>query len=157
MDIQGRVAVVTGAAGGIGRALAMDLAQRGARAIAMVDYVECVTSTAEEVQRHVERDVAFAFRGDVTDSAFRRHVFDSMNAHSGGVSICVPAAGITRDALAVREQPLQYRRRVGQRVAGCIKPVAQAGEGVAHRSARLEGVVEKAISFRAVQGSSRHP
>ena len=112
MQIQGRVAVVTGAAGGIGHAVARELAQRGAEMIAMVDRTECVASAAEDVRRAAHRDVAIAFCGDVTDAAFRRHVFDSMASRSGAVSICVPAAGITRDALAVRVDKAAGQARI---------------------------------------------
>ena len=37
MDIKGKIAIVTGAASGIGRALSLELARRGVKAIAMVD------------------------------------------------------------------------------------------------------------------------
>ena len=102
MEIRDQVAVITGAAGGIGRALALELGRREARAVALVDRTECVASTSEEVNRQVSRAVAVPFNGDVTDATFRRHVFDSMSGQHGRVSICVPAAGITRDDLAVR-------------------------------------------------------
>jgi NAD(P)-dependent dehydrogenase (short-subunit alcohol dehydrogenase family) len=102
VEIQGKVAVVTGAASGIGRAVALELAQRGARTIAMIDRTECVSTAVEDVRRAVNRDVGVPFHGDVTDATFRAHVFDSVDAAFGPVSICVPAAGITRDALAVR-------------------------------------------------------
>jgi len=102
MNIQDKVAVITGAAGGIGRALALDLGKRGARAIALVDRTECVASTAAAVNEHVGWPLATPFQGDVTEAAFRRRVFDTISAHYGLVSICVPAAGITRDDLAIR-------------------------------------------------------
>lgn len=102
MDIDNKVAVVTGAAGGIGRALAAELARRGARKIALVDRTECVATTARELNQEVGRAAAVAFSGDVTDPEFRRHVYDSVTADYGQVTICVPAAGITRDDLTVR-------------------------------------------------------
>jgi 3-oxoacyl-[acyl-carrier protein] reductase len=102
MDIQNQVAVVTGAAGGIGRALTLELARRGARKVALVDRTECVTTTAQEINDEVGRAVAMPFSGDVTDAAFRHDVYDSVTAESGPVTICVPAAGVTRDDLAVR-------------------------------------------------------
>jgi NAD(P)-dependent dehydrogenase (short-subunit alcohol dehydrogenase family) len=40
--------------------------------------------------------------GEVTDAGFRVKVFDTVAAKHGIVNICVPAAGITRDALAVK-------------------------------------------------------
>jgi NAD(P)-dependent dehydrogenase (short-subunit alcohol dehydrogenase family) len=46
--------------------------------------------------------VAEAFAGNTTDEAFRFRVYDAIVARHGVVHICVPAAGITRDALAVR-------------------------------------------------------
>ncbi len=42
------------------------------------------------------------FVGDVRDETFRRSVFDSLVAQRGVPGICVPAAGVTRDALAVK-------------------------------------------------------
>jgi NAD(P)-dependent dehydrogenase (short-subunit alcohol dehydrogenase family) len=43
-----------------------------------------------------------AFTGDVTDPNFRRAVFDAAAREVGRISICVPAAGITRDALVAK-------------------------------------------------------
>jgi 3-oxoacyl-[acyl-carrier protein] reductase len=102
MDIHNQVAVITGAAGGIGRAVAGELARRGARKIALVDRTECVATASQELNDEFGRAVALPFSGDVTDPAFRRYVFDGMTADNGPVTICVPAAGITRDDLTVR-------------------------------------------------------
>ena len=52
-------------------------------------------------QSHPEVHVA-SFIGDVTDQAFRREVFDRTIAERGVPRILVPAAGITRDALAAK-------------------------------------------------------
>jgi NAD(P)-dependent dehydrogenase (short-subunit alcohol dehydrogenase family) len=103
MDIKGRVAVITGAASGIGEATALELARRGARAIALVDRSRRAEEVAGAINERARRPVAEAFLGDVTDDAFRAHVYDEAAARHGTViSICVPAAGITRDALAVK-------------------------------------------------------
>ena len=112
MEIQGKVAVVTGAAGGIGRALVLELARRGAKAVALVDQTECVASTAATVNQQVGRPVALPFNGDVTDADFRRQVFDTLGAQHGPVAICIPAAGVTRDDLAVRLDKATGRARL---------------------------------------------
>lgn len=102
MEIKGKVAVVTGAGSGIGQAVAMELAARGVKAIGLADKSAAVAEVAAKVQDLVGRPIAFPFTGDATDPAFRHKVYDEMQRNAGMVSICVPAAGITRDALAVK-------------------------------------------------------
>lgn len=102
MDIRDKVAVITGGASGIGRALVRMLADGGVRAVAVVDMAEAVEPSCDELNRAVGREVALAFRGDVTDAAFRRSVFAELKRRFGAVHICVPGAGIVRDGLAVR-------------------------------------------------------
>jgi NAD(P)-dependent dehydrogenase (short-subunit alcohol dehydrogenase family) len=102
MNIQGRIALVTGGGSGIGEATALELAKRGVRKVILVDHSEHGDAVARKINERIERPVAEAFRGDVTDDAFRIRVFDEVTARHGLASICVPAAGITRDALAVK-------------------------------------------------------
>ncbi len=102
MEIKDKVAVITGAAGGIGRAVTLDLAQRGLKAIAMVDLTEGVNVAAEQVNNEVNSTIAFPYQGDVTNEEFRKQVFADVVQKQGLVHICIPAAGITRDALAVK-------------------------------------------------------
>ena len=102
MQIQDRVAVVTGAASGIGRAVSLELARRGVKKIAMIDQSSQTGVAAEQVNNEMSRAIAIAYQGDVTEEAFRIHVHDEICAQHGVVNICIPAAGITRDALAVK-------------------------------------------------------
>jgi NAD(P)-dependent dehydrogenase (short-subunit alcohol dehydrogenase family) len=100
--IEGQVAVITGAAGGIGHALALDMARRGAAGLALVDFSDRVVQVAREVNTEAGRQVAIAYRGDTTDMAFREEVYADLTTKVGVPRICVPAAAITKDALAVR-------------------------------------------------------
>lgn len=102
MQIEGQVAVVTGAGSGIGMAAAMELAKRGCRGIALVDLAESVREVAHEINSRSREPVAYPFIGDATSPEFRRKVYDEIEKKAGVPGICVPAAGITRDALAVR-------------------------------------------------------
>lgn len=102
MDLSKKVAVITGGGSGIGRAVATAMARRGVAAVGLVDVSEAIADVAEVVNAEAGREVAVPFRGDTTDQAFRAAVFDAMSSRFGPVSLCVPAAGITRDDLAVR-------------------------------------------------------
>ena len=53
-------------------------------------------------QPELGRECLIPYQGDVTDRAFRTHVFADMKHRAGPVTICVPAAGIVRDGLAVK-------------------------------------------------------
>ncbi len=102
MKIKDKVALITGAASGIGHAVATELAQRGAKAVIMVDRRDQVFEAVERINKSAGRDVASGKVGDTTNDTFRTQVYDEVTAQHGPVSICVPAAGITRDALAVQ-------------------------------------------------------
>ncbi len=102
MDIKNRIAVVTGAASGIGSAVANELAWRGAKMIALVDMSERIDEIADQIKSKHAGTILECFRGNVTDDDFRKNVYDTVGRKHGLVSICIPAAGITRDSLAVR-------------------------------------------------------
>jgi NAD(P)-dependent dehydrogenase (short-subunit alcohol dehydrogenase family) len=102
MEIKGKIAVVTGAASGIGRAACVELAKRGAKAIAMVDLTDEIDIAVEQVNNEAGTRVAHAYKGDVVDPDFRAKVFDSVTDKNGPANICIPAAGITRDRLALK-------------------------------------------------------
>lgn len=101
MNLRDSIAVVTGAGSGIGCAVSIELARRGAKMIAMVDRNELVLETAKCVQK-AGKVALQTFRGDTTDPNFRASVFDSVCEQYGTPNICVPCAGIARDALAVK-------------------------------------------------------
>ena len=103
MEIKSKVAVVTGAGSGIGQATAIELAARDVRGIGLVDRNDsAVSDVVRRMNAASGRVIAKGYVGDVTDPAFRRVVFDDLQSAFGVVGICVPAAGITRDALSVR-------------------------------------------------------
>jgi NAD(P)-dependent dehydrogenase (short-subunit alcohol dehydrogenase family) len=103
MNIKDSVAVITGAAGGIGRALALELAKRKVRGLGLVDRSEGVCQVANAINELAGTSVAHGYTGDATSEEFRQRVYTEMTERCGrAVGICVPAAGITRDSLAVK-------------------------------------------------------
>ncbi len=138
MSIKGAVAVVTGAAGGIGRALGVELVRRKVGGLAIVDRTDTVDHVADALNKLAGKTVAYGYNGDVSDETFRKRVFREMTEKIGRVTICVPAAGITRDSLAVRVEketgraimyPMETFRQVTE--INLIAPIYWAMEMVA--------------------------
>ena len=102
MLIEDKVALITGAGSGIGEAATLELAKRGARAVVMVDRRDHVYEIADRINSELGRQVAEVKIGDTTNDTFRTQVYEEITERHGPVTICIPAAGITRDALAVR-------------------------------------------------------
>lgn len=103
MDIKDKIAVITGAGSGIGKAVAHDLARRSIKALALVDRNESINLVAQFINGAVGSGVhAEPFMGDVIDEGFRREVYDQMISKYGVPSVCIPAAGVTRDGLAAK-------------------------------------------------------
>lgn len=90
--LAGKVAVVTGAARGIGEQIALRLAQEGAHVV----HVD-LPSTAAELDAAVQRNGGAAFAADLTDSDAPRRLTDYLHNVHGGVDLLVHNAGITRD------------------------------------------------------------
>lgn len=91
-DFNGKVAVLTGAGSGIGRALALDLARRGARlALSDVDF-ERVSETARQCQASGAK--ALPYQLDVADRAAVYAHADEVTDEFGGVNLVVNNAGV---------------------------------------------------------------
>jgi len=90
MDCSGRVALVTGAGDGIGRACAIALAAHGARVIATDIDAASAAKTAEMIGL----DQARSDKLDVTVEAEWLRIFDDIAANEGAIDIMVNNAGI---------------------------------------------------------------
>jgi 3-oxoacyl-[acyl-carrier protein] reductase len=102
MKMEGKTAVVTGAASGIGQAVANELPRRGVKVVALVDRSDAVLEVARAINTKAGKTVAETFVGDTTSNEFRTRVYDQVVAKYGPPQICVPAAGVTRDGLSVK-------------------------------------------------------
>ncbi|MEI2417271.1 3-oxoacyl-ACP reductase FabG [Orrella sp. JC864] len=98
MDLQGKVALVTGATRGIGRAIAQELAQQGATVVGTATSEAGAQSISEALQAQGGRGVVL----DVTDAEACSALIEALGKEGGGPHILVNNAGITRDTLAMR-------------------------------------------------------
>jgi NAD(P)-dependent dehydrogenase (short-subunit alcohol dehydrogenase family) len=95
-DLQGKTAVVVGGTSGIGRALALGLADAGADVVASSRRAEVMEQVAQEIEGKGRRTVRAL--SDVRDLASLQRLRDDCLAEFGKVDILVNCAGITKRA-----------------------------------------------------------
>jgi 3-oxoacyl-[acyl-carrier protein] reductase len=97
MPLEDRVALVTGGARGIGRAIALRLAEDGAK-VGIVDLTDSGADVALELERATGRAATF-FKADISKEADARAAVAAVEEALGPIDILVNNAGITRDGL----------------------------------------------------------
>ena len=98
--LQGRVALITGASQGIGRACALALAAEGAKVAAAARNEEKLAAVVQEISR--AGGEAAAFKMDVADEDQIKAATKAAIGKFGKIDILVNNAGITRDTLVLR-------------------------------------------------------
>jgi len=107
VDLSGKVACVTGAGRGIGRAIALTLGQAGA-SVACVDVNGPAAEAVAEEIRALGKAQAIGLACDVTNSEQVSQTVESAVEKLGGLHILVNNAGITRDGLLLRMKDDQW-------------------------------------------------
>ncbi len=100
MTLSGRVALVTGASQGIGRACALKLARSGATLALAARSQEKLQELVAQIDGAGGKAAAFSL--DVTDEEQIKSIFKAVLAQFGKIDILVNNAGITRDQLVMR-------------------------------------------------------
>jgi 3-oxoacyl-[acyl-carrier protein] reductase len=105
--LEGKIAVVTGASRGIGRAIAEDLAANGAALV--VNYNASASAAEEVVARIVENGgMAVAVQADVSDFAAAQQLIKTTLDTYGHIDILVNNAGTTSDTLLLSMKESQW-------------------------------------------------
>lgn len=107
-EIHGSRAIVTGASSGIGRAVSLELAHRGAEVVVVARREDRLGQLADEIRAAGVRVEVVA--GDITDPATRQKAVDSARSSFGGLDILINNAGIGAMGLFEHADPQRVRR-----------------------------------------------
>jgi NAD(P)-dependent dehydrogenase (short-subunit alcohol dehydrogenase family) len=147
-SLEGRTAIVTGAATGIGKAIAIRLADAGAT-IAVVDLN---LSGAEEVAAALPNR-SFAVEANVADASSVRRSVDKVLEHAGQIDILVNNAGIAGPAAYIWEQTDEdWQRNIAINLTGVFNFCRAV---VPHMRSRSYGRIVNIASIAGKEGNPR--
>ena len=121
-DLTGKVALVTGASGGLGRHFALTLADAGATVAVAARRADKVAQVAKEITDAGGKALAVAL--DVTDRASIAAAFDAVEGGAGTVTVLVNNAGIAQRDMALDVSEDHWDQVIGTNLTG-VWAVAQ--------------------------------
>ena len=139
-SLEGRLALVTGGSRGIGRAIAVELANAGAQVV--VGY----RSGAEEAEQVVAEIGGRAVQADVSDPEQAARLVEE----AGDIDILVNNAGLTRDGLIARMSDDDWRTVIDTNLGGVFATCRAAARGMMKRRS---GAIVNLSSVVGVHGN----
>ncbi len=115
MSLQGKVALVTGGSRGIGRAIALALAEQGARVAFCHPDDAQAHDTLAELQKLTEAE---SLPADVSDEAQVEGMFDAVMSRFGRIDILVNNAGILRESPIAETKIAEFDRVIAVNLRG---------------------------------------
>jgi len=118
-ELTGRTAVVVGGTTGIGRAIALGLADAGANVVATGRRKSLVDELTAAIEAKGRRSLSMP--ADVGDAASLRALRDACLAHFGAVDIVVAAAGVTKRTASVEMSEADWSRIIETNLTGVMR------------------------------------
>jgi 3-oxoacyl-[acyl-carrier protein] reductase len=145
LDLNGKVAVVTGATRGIGRACATRLASSNARVVAIGQNDELLDKLRTELKN------GCCYKLDVSDSKSCEDLINRVVNESGGVDILVNNAGITRDNLILRMSEADWDKVMDVNLKGAFNMIKSVSR---HMLKKKAGRIVNIASVSGIYGNA---
>jgi NAD(P)-dependent dehydrogenase (short-subunit alcohol dehydrogenase family) len=131
LDLEGKVAVVVGGSSGIGKTIALGLAEGGADVVSSARRMELVNSLADEIEALGRRSLRITC--DVADRASLEKLLEACLGAFGKVDILVNAAGITKRAPTVDYLEEDWNRILDTNLTGMLRTCQVFGRHMIER------------------------
>jgi NAD(P)-dependent dehydrogenase (short-subunit alcohol dehydrogenase family) len=131
LDLEGKVAVVVGGSSGIGKTIALGLAQAGADVVASARRIELVKALADEIESLGRRSLRVTC--DVDDRESLETLLKDCVAAFGKVDIMVNAAGITKRAPTLDFPEADWNRIMETNLTGTLRSCQVFGRHMIER------------------------
>ena len=131
LDLTGKVAVVVGGSSGIGRVIALGLAEGGADVVSSARRTDLVNSLANEIEALGRKTLRVTC--DVADRASLERLLDACLATFGKVDILVNAAGITKRAPTLDYPEEDWNRILDTNLTGTLRTCQVFGRHMIER------------------------
>lgn len=147
MLLGGKIALITGASRGIGRAIAIAMAREGAKvAINYAGNEKAALETKAEIEALGGETIIL--QGSVADKEAATRIVEDTIAHFGGLDILVNNAGITRDNLFLRMKDEEWQEVIDTNLTGiyncskmAVKFMMKKRQGTIINMTSVSGVV----------------
>jgi meso-butanediol dehydrogenase/(S,S)-butanediol dehydrogenase/diacetyl reductase len=158
-QLHGKIAVVTGAGRGIGKAVALRLAEEGADVVVADINTQTANQTADEIKMRANR--VLACQVDVGNVAEIQAMVDSAVTEFGRIDILVNAAGVAQTGLFLELTEEQWDRVIDINLKGtafCIQAVGRQMISQVPDQVRETGHADrsygKIVNFSSISGRS---
>jgi 3-oxoacyl-[acyl-carrier protein] reductase len=150
-DLSGQTALITGASGGIGGAIAKALHRQGSEVMLSGTRLGALTALANEIGERVHVGLA-----DLADPTTPERLAKDAEAAMGRIDILVNNAGITRDALALRMKEEDWQASLDVNLTAAFRLARSVLRGmVRRRHGRVIGITS-VVAFSGNAGQANY-
>jgi len=154
MDWSNKIVLITGASSGIGRALSVDLARRGAMVGLLARREDLLREVVAEIEAHGGK--AIALPADVTDANAVRAAVDSLQQQFGPIDLLIANAGVGATTAGGKLEPEGVAKVFAVNVMGAVNCVTAVMPQMLERRRGHLAVISSLAAYRGLPKSAAY-